>query len=284
MVTLTVTDSYGFSDDYSASVTVYPNPVANFMFMPACDGQPVQFTDLSYTNGGGVIVSWEWNFGDPASGSGNTSNLQNPVHFFTGPGNYQVILSITSSYGCLAEITKPVTVHPQSAGGSVSGSNTIVFGQNTGPLSLSGNTGTVIKWQKQHDGGGFADIPGTAGMTTYSEFPVYPGTWEYRASVQSGSCASQYSLPATVTVSDPPGGDSKTWTGASGENWNEPGNWSPAGVPVYLDNIVIPASVPNMPRVSINGFECSDVTILHGAILTIDPDFSLTINGHLVME
>ena len=36
--------------------------------------------------------SFSWNFGDPASGANNFSNLQDPSHTFTGPGFYTVLM------------------------------------------------------------------------------------------------------------------------------------------------------------------------------------------------
>ena len=52
------------------------------------------FTDLSYTD----ILEWEWNFGDPASGS-NTSTLKNPEHIFSKNGIYQVCLIAKNKHG-----------------------------------------------------------------------------------------------------------------------------------------------------------------------------------------
>jgi PKD repeat protein len=42
----------------------------------------------------GNINSWSWDFGDPASGSNNTSTLQNPEHAFSSPGTYNTCLTI----------------------------------------------------------------------------------------------------------------------------------------------------------------------------------------------
>ena len=46
------------------------------------------------------VVSYAWNFGDPASGVNDTSNLQNPTHMYTAPGVYTVTLSIINIDGC----------------------------------------------------------------------------------------------------------------------------------------------------------------------------------------
>lgn len=54
---------------------------------PICN--PVQFNAL-YTAG---VTGISWNFGDPASGANNTSNLLNPTHSFTQAGYYTVSIS-----------------------------------------------------------------------------------------------------------------------------------------------------------------------------------------------
>ncbi len=59
----------------------------------------VSFTDTSYIPSG-TITGWHWNFGDPASGGNNTSNLQDPTHNYTNSGTYTVELITTSSWGC----------------------------------------------------------------------------------------------------------------------------------------------------------------------------------------
>src|ERR1035438_5918491 len=71
---------------------------------------PVEFTDLSQQNGGAPIVTWSWNFGDPGSGSSNTSGQQNPVHNFTTFGTDTVKLMVTNSVGCHDTIQKILTI------------------------------------------------------------------------------------------------------------------------------------------------------------------------------
>jgi len=50
----------------------------------------IYFFDLSTGN----IVSWNWSFGDPVSGTGNFSTLKNPTHYFSAPGTYNVCLTV----------------------------------------------------------------------------------------------------------------------------------------------------------------------------------------------
>ena len=115
-VTLEVIDDYGFNSVYTLQVEVIPRAIANFDFTGACEDMEVQFTDLSEENGGGAIVSWAWNFGDPASGITNTSTLQNPVHTFSAAGvTYNVTLIVNNLNGCADTVIRPVYVRPAPA-------------------------------------------------------------------------------------------------------------------------------------------------------------------------
>ena len=113
VVTLTVHASDSCNDTQSLLIDIHPNPVANFVYTPACFGTAVDFTDLSQLNGAGSIVQWQWDFGDPASGISNFSGLPDPSHLFTASTNYTVQLVVTTGNGCTDTITYPVTVKPQ---------------------------------------------------------------------------------------------------------------------------------------------------------------------------
>ncbi len=58
-----------------------------------CDSATISFGDSSITND--AIRRWHWDFGD-----GDTSNLSNPVHTYTKPGNYVVSLFVETFDGC----------------------------------------------------------------------------------------------------------------------------------------------------------------------------------------
>lgn len=61
----------------------------------------VQFTDLSTDYPG----EWYWDFGD-----GNTSTEQNPVHVYTQPGTYDVILTTSNCNGSTTSTPTTITV------------------------------------------------------------------------------------------------------------------------------------------------------------------------------
>ena len=95
-------------DSIIRPVRVYPMFLPGFLNTTPCVNRPVQFTDTSYTTYG-VISSWRWDFGDPAT-LADTSHLQNPVYTYALPGTYNVELRVTNSKGCDKTYTWPVTV------------------------------------------------------------------------------------------------------------------------------------------------------------------------------
>jgi gliding motility-associated-like protein len=64
----------------------YFYPVDSFTYVVNCPGLNTSF---NYTPSGNVL-NVLWDFGDPASGSNNSSTLYNPTHTFSSPGAYNV--------------------------------------------------------------------------------------------------------------------------------------------------------------------------------------------------
>lgn len=105
-----------------------------------------------------------------------------------------------------------VTVFGQSDGGTITGSPTICNGSSTGNMTLSGQRGAILQWERKYNAGPYVAIGGTAGLTVYSEVPPNgPGTYKYRALVQNqnagGPCGPVTTIVAnqnTVTVNPVP--------------------------------------------------------------------------------
>ncbi|MEZ4688158.1 MAG: PKD domain-containing protein, partial [Bacteroidia bacterium] len=96
-------------DTVFARLESYAVPVADFGFERVCAGLPTQFTDSSEVSEG-LVVAWEWDFGDPGSGANNVSNQEDPAHTFSAPGNYTVTLTVTTNNGCQHTAVQQVTV------------------------------------------------------------------------------------------------------------------------------------------------------------------------------
>jgi len=97
--------AYYFEEKPNLSFT-YTNNVtcltASFSTHPPC------------SRSGYVVTGYQWNFGDPLSGSSNISFIQNPSHVFTASGNYSVSLiryflcNTSDTISQLVNITQPI--------------------------------------------------------------------------------------------------------------------------------------------------------------------------------
>jgi len=92
------------------------HPKAGFMASPnpVCQFAPVAFTDTSSTPVL-ALATWNWNFDDPASGTANTSTLQNPSHAFQTPGAHAVRLIVADASGCADTVVHTIVVQPAPA-------------------------------------------------------------------------------------------------------------------------------------------------------------------------
>jgi gliding motility-associated-like protein len=120
-VIVTPFPGFGCLDTFytQVSTTPLPAPTADFSFpQNYCSGSLVQFHDSSTTNISTAYVSdWHWDFGDPnatnnsAPPNPDTSILQNPLHFYSAQGTYNVQLIITTSIGCKDTIVKQIIIN-----------------------------------------------------------------------------------------------------------------------------------------------------------------------------
>ncbi|MBQ8959005.1 MAG: PKD domain-containing protein [Bacteroidales bacterium] len=93
----------------TTEVVIYPMPTANFNYTTVCVGTATQFTSTSTTNPAGqTIQSYQWNFGDGQTGTGQTT-----THTYANAGTYQVTLTVSCGGHCTSEKTQTVTVYGQ---------------------------------------------------------------------------------------------------------------------------------------------------------------------------
>ena len=85
-----------------------------------------------------------------------------------------------------------------SVGGTVTTNATVCTGSNSGTLTLTGHTGTILRWESSIDN--FVTIVTIANTTTTQNYLNLTQTIKYRAVVQNGTCIEANSSPATITV------------------------------------------------------------------------------------
>jgi len=115
LVKTKLSDSYAVPIDHDVYDGFFTNisPVANFTYSPIDPylGQAVTFDaslSASNPNTNAPIINYAWDFGDGATGTGETT-----THTFTAYNNYTVTLNITDSEGQSAIATDTVRVYPR---------------------------------------------------------------------------------------------------------------------------------------------------------------------------
>ncbi len=172
-VSLKVTTLSGCDTTVSKQVQVNYGTPAYFTFANSCFGETMAFSTQVDTSRQ-KVVSVQWNFGDPASGVENTSNLWNPEHRYITTGSYPVTLTLTNEGGCTTVISRQVGI----------------FNKPTASIRTTNRcAGSLTTFA--------ADNLVTEGATTMQWNFGVPG-----AQVANGpSAAYRYATPGTYTVS-----------------------------------------------------------------------------------
>lgn len=171
-------------------------------------GSPVNITGGASADNYTTLV-WSTSNGTGSFANNTTANALTTTTYTPDAadvtrGFTYITLTATPGSGC-AVVAKTITltVNAVSVGGTVAGNQTIPAGAQPTNLTLSGNTGTVTKWQKATNTGftSPADIANTTSTLTGAEIGTLNTTTYFRAVSQNSSCAAANSAYATVTVS-----------------------------------------------------------------------------------
>jgi hypothetical protein len=111
----------------------------------------------------------------------------------------------------------------------------------SGTLTLSGQTGSVVRWESSVSP--FTTWTTIANTTTTYTSGALTQTTQFRAVVQSGSCASATSSATTVTVTTGGG----NWLGSVSSSWKNASNWCGGVVPTAATDITIASGTPFSP-------------------------------------
>jgi len=172
-----------------------------------CSGTtPDPFTSISVASNYAGTLEYKWQVSTISNLSGFTDISSSNSETYS-PG----VLTQTSWYKRLARVScktdwigasesnvVKITVDPVSVGGSIAGGVNVCYGTNSTLLTLSGHTGSVIKWQKSTDNWGTSvDVANTSISLIATDLNI---TTLYRAVVQSGVCSTINSSDATIEV------------------------------------------------------------------------------------
>ncbi|MCB0177045.1 MAG: PKD domain-containing protein [Anaerolineae bacterium] len=113
-VLLTLNNELGQSNTTAQAVVISEPPPANTPPQPAIQANPTTIQvgdtvnfDASGTQASSPIVSYDWDFGDGDTGSGQLTN-----HTYTQEGDYTVTLNVTDQNNLSGSTTAAITVNP----------------------------------------------------------------------------------------------------------------------------------------------------------------------------
>jgi len=227
------------------------------------------------------ILKWQRStsstFASSVTDISNTTPFLNDQRNSTGTYYYraQVQNSGCGSPEFTSGITITVVSGTPSVGGSVS-SRIYCGGSNSGSVTLSGRTGSILNWESSTDGLVWTNISNTSSTNSFSSIT---STIMYRSNVQNGTCPAEKSSIGTVEVTN----SKNVWLGTTSDNWQTASNWC-AGVPDLTDDVIIPNSniTPNDPDLDQGTGLCRDIEIRNNATLTISNNRKLKIAGNLL--
>lgn len=188
-------------DDTSAfaTITVDAAPVGGAVTSNATVCSGVNSGTLTLAGHSGNILRWE--FSTDGGFTWNPIANTTTTHTYTNITVTTMYRAVLGNGVCTNANSTPatITVTPPPAGGIVSATQTVCSGSNSGTLTLSGQGGAVVRWERSVDGG-FTWI-NIANVTTSQTFLNLVTTTMYRAVINNGICPNVNSTPATVYVS-----------------------------------------------------------------------------------
>ena len=122
-----------------------------------------------------------------------------------GGNTYQFQWTITAAPGCQSQSVVTLTINKATIPGITSSANltTVCANGNSGLISLTGETGKVLRWQKSIDNGANFQTVTPLDSTTSLIYNNLIQTTIYQAVVQNASCDILTSTPITITVNQP---------------------------------------------------------------------------------
>jgi hypothetical protein len=220
-------------------------------------------------NGGSMGTNgvYEWGTGTPGDNIISGQNLASITVSPTASTTYWVRRKDNICNASTAAITQLVTVNPGTVAGTLNTSTTTIC-QNTVPsaITLSGQTGNVIKWQYAGNAAftsGVTDIAVTSATLSPANMGTISATRYYRAVVRNGNCTTEYTTPVTITV-------------PSAVNYTN-GMWS--ATPTETTPVIINSDLTL--NANLNVCSCQ---IKNGVTMTVGPNSNLIVKTALVVE
>jgi PKD repeat protein len=207
-VTLTVQDESGFPNDRATDrivVKVHESPIARAgPDQEVCAGTEVHFDGSASHDPNGVINRYSWDYGDSTTGGGDK-----PVHVYSRPGDYRVLLSIEGNKAGQCNNTNTAEMHvkvDEAPVAKIAGPSAIPVGAvaSFDASQSSGATSQIQSWRWNFGDGTTAEGP------TVEHVYQKAGPYVVRLTIGTNAVASECgstSVEQAVVANAPPVAD-----------------------------------------------------------------------------
>ena len=215
------------------------------------------------------------------NGNGGTTASFVPSHvdiWYGGTKYYKCI--VTSNTCSTTSNSKPFGVYADLTWTNPSNvAQNICINSSSTALSMTATGPNVVySWEKSPNGSSSWTTVSGANTNTYTPPTNVAGVNYYRCYI-TGTCSNTATASSgAITVTD-----TYTWTGATSTDPTVAGNWSPAALPCFGANEVIPSGLTNYPAYTNKTIDAgTTLTVQTGGRLTVTG--TLTNNGTLTIE
>ncbi|SCY60864.1 hypothetical protein [Flavobacterium caeni] len=237
-----------------------------------CQGAPFGVVSIVASGSGTLTYQWYSNTTNSTTGGtpltsaahqANGSRTATYLPFSTTIGTLYYYVVVTNSCTSVKSVnaTGAFVVTPPTVAGTVTDNQIICAGSTPGDLTLSGQSGLVVRWQKALDAGfttGVQGIASTSTTLTGALMGTITQTTYFRAFVQNSGCSELPTAPVEVEIK------STTWNGT----WTD-------GPPDASVTAIFAADY-----LSAGDLEACSATILAGNVV-FDTDHTLTLQDGL---
>lgn len=221
-----------------------------------CQGTTVQLTSTVSGGVGGYTYSWSNSLGNATTAVPPTSTVGTTVY----------TLTVRDANGAVATATGTIVVTAAAVAGTVTGNQSICANSTPAPVTLTGYTGTIVRWERSLTTAftNPAFIASNNATLTGAEIGTTLTATRYlRAVVQNGPCDVVYSNYVEVKI------NTTTWDGSTWSN----------GVPTATDAVVFAANYT-----ATASFNACTVTVNAGANVIIPTSYTVTVNGAVTVN
>lgn len=189
-----VTNSHGCTDGLTQQNLINVGETPNVDFTSDATGSCTTPLTVNFVSSGPAGLTYNWNFGDPASGAANTSTSQHPTHVYQQEGQYTVTLRATNAQGCEAVIVKQAYVTIETTKADFAPQTPPCAGRNVLLVNNTTPGHTLSTWT----------LPdGSTSFATDLQY-YFPTPGNYTFTLQSGLPGCLETITKTITVHESP--------------------------------------------------------------------------------